>query len=132
MLYVSDKISDDLLEVTDSYEKTTRLISVGDALNLGTRIYGLHSNGTVTIYSSVQKFLDMYHMRQALCNSLVSYKLDYDTELGLIIMRSCSLSDSVVHDLTIPDFVDSIDDYVFRMKSTLRSVVIPESVRRIG
>ena len=132
MLFVSGKINDDLLEVTDSYEKTTRLISIKDALTLGTRVYGLYSNGTVIMYSSVQKFLNMFHMRQALCNSLASYEIDYDTQSGLITMRSCLLSDSITHDLAIPDFVDVIDDYVFKMCLILRSVVIPESVRRIG
>jgi len=131
MLYVSDKISDDLLEVTDSHENEGRLVSVKDAFALGTKVYGLHSNGTVTVYSSVQKFLDMYCMRQALCNNLVSYKLDYSVQTGLIRMRSCSLSDSAVHDLIIPDFVDYICGLIFENKLNLRSVVIPESVSSI-
>jgi len=132
MLYVSGKMNDDLIEVTDSYEKKKRFINVGDALAKGTRIYGLHSNGTVRIYSSIQKFLDMYCMRLALCNSPVSYELGYDTQSGLIILRSCSLSDSAMHDLVIPDFVDFICGYAFEEKLNLRSVVIPKSVRKIG
>jgi len=134
MLYVSDKISDDLIEVTDSYEDKGKLISVKDALALGTKVYGLHSNDTITVYSSVQKFLDMYRMRQALCNSPVSYGIDYDIYLGLglITMYSCTLSDSVIHDLVIPDFIDFIDGHVFEKKLNLRSVVIPSSVRSVG
>lgn len=139
MFFVSKDFKDGTVEVTDTSDFSTETVSlreIQESLRWKAEdIKGISKGGsTVTAYKNVRDLLYSIRLRERLSGKDLTYIFDlgayvvYLTEAARLILQKVRLD---VHEFTIPNFFDGLDES-FRNNQSIRKVVIPESVKTIG